>query len=565
MFKELNYTNCKYLEQEKFIKFCEENSVEIRPRNLEFYEREKLLFPIKRWTFSEDYAIFKHQQILTPPNKQNYNTSYLPLLELEEEISKFLDLMFFDKINHPFDEFDKNWQEYLTNPLNNEFLDWKNYEVNYTNKGKSWRTNRAKNYYSYWQIYEIDGINEFRTRFYNVLFDEKENKYYLTCNKELVEKWTKRPKENILYVSSIEHYYSCICDFIQSFERIINITFNKKNAGEFLTKEENDLFDKKIVKLSTKIAENYNLSSDDFYEFLKILCQRYFIYENKEKLKLQNLIKRDIWYCIQLIFYLIGDTWENVSLIINRQGQMGTYYKLYTRVPKKTLEIIFPDEREEIKEEAMLHIDIQLKRYNEKVIQEYKLDKTDIEYFIEFVETNGLAHFLIFMANINKDYFSHEYKSEKNLVFYLRNLSIYIEEIIKTIGLNSISEIKNKYPTKNTGFRYILSPICHNEPWWHVFTKLSGNGHLSDINIDNFYDKIDQIPQIINSYQKLDQEQRKFILVNLARATIIRNYYAHNSLQINNFKKSYPLLFESLIDSIFIIWAIGKDNIIKNK
>jgi len=187
---------------------------EIRPHNLEFFEREKLLFPIKRWTFSEEYAIFKHQQIFTSPNKQDYNSSYLHLLKLEEEISKFLDLMFFDKINHPFDEMDKNWQEYLTNPLNNEFTDWKDYEVNYTNKGKSWRTIRAKNYYSYWQIYEIDGINEFRTGFYNVRFDEKKNKYYLTCNKEFVEKWTKRPKENILNISSFEHCYNCICEKI---------------------------------------------------------------------------------------------------------------------------------------------------------------------------------------------------------------------------------------------------------------------------------------------------------------------------------------------------------------
>lgn len=563
MFKELDYTNCKYLEQEKFIKFCEENSVEIHPQNLEFFEREKLLYPIKRWTFSEEYAIFKHQQIFTPPNKQNYNPSYLPLLNLEEEISKFLDLMFFDKINHPFDEMEKNWQEYLTNPLNNEFTDWKDYEVNYTNKG-NWKTIRAKNFYSYWQIYEIDGINEFRTRFYNVRFDEKENKYYLTCNNEFVEKRTKRPKKNILNISSFEHCYKCLCDFIQSFERYQNIMLKGKNAGEIITKEENDSFNKKIVEQSTKFAENYNLSSDDFYKFLKILCQRYFIYEDKEKSKLSNLIKRDIWYCIQLIFYLTGDTWGNVSSKINRQGHLGTYYKLYTRVPKKTLEIIFPDEREEIKEKAMLYIDIQLKHYNEKVIQKYKLDKTDIEYFIEFIETNGLAHFLIFMANINKDYFSLEYKSEKNLIFYLRNLSIFIEEIIKTMGLNSISEIKNKYPTKKTGFRYILSPICQNEPWWNIFTDLSKKQHFNDININNFYDRIDKIPQIINSDQKLD-EQRNFILVNLARATIIRNYYAHNSLQINNFKKNYPLLFKSLIDSIFIIWAIGKDNIIKNK
>ena len=109
------------------------------------------------------------------------------------------------------------------------------------------------------------------------------------------------------------------------------------------------------------------------------------------------------------------------------------------------------------------------------------------------------------MASIDKDYFSHEYESEKNLTFHLRNLSIFIEEMVKTMGLNSIPGIKNKYPTRNSGFRFILSPICHNELWWCTFTDLSRNQHFRDIDVNNFYDRNIQIPQIINLYQ-LDEK-----------------------------------------------------------
>src|SRR5665648_241873 len=208
MSKELNYTNCKYLEQNDFIKFCKGNSVKVSPSDLELFERNELLYPIKRWVCPEEFAICKQQFGYIPDDIQKFNLNYLPLQELEEDIFKFLSLIHMDKINHPFDEMGANWQVYLTSPLDNKFTDWNDYKVNYTYAGESWKTTRIKNYYSYWQIYEIDGINQFRTGLYDIRFDGKENNYYLTCNKELVEKWTKNLKRNILNISSSGHCYN---------------------------------------------------------------------------------------------------------------------------------------------------------------------------------------------------------------------------------------------------------------------------------------------------------------------------------------------------------------------
>lgn len=559
MSNELNYANCKYMEQDKFIKFCKNNSVEINPYYLELFEKEKLLYPKKRWLYPEEYAIIKQQRIFSS-DEQAYDSTYPSLLELDEEILKFHNFRLYHRINHPFDENDKDWQQYLLDPIDNEFIIWEDYKVNYVDKsGASRSTDRAKNYYSYWQIYELDGINDFRRCYFTVRFNDKENYYYRTCDKEFVEKWPRQNKNTILTFYQFENYYDFLCEFIQSYERNIIIAYKEKNAGDFLTEKELNILENNILDKCNKLMEIYDFATDNLYEFLEVLCRKYFIYENKEKPKLQNLIKIDIWYCINIIIYLTGDTWEDVSLKIGRKGQIATYFKLYSRAEKNTLEVLFPNEREEIKEMAMLYVDRKVKSYNKQSTLKYQLTNTDINNFIEFIETNDLDHFLIFIADSNVDYFSQKYKSTKNLTFYLRNLSIFIEEIIRTVGLNSIDEIRDQYTGDISGIKTVLKPICKQEPWWTTYVELEKE-IAQKANSNNFTILINKLPDEI-SKKNIKDKQRKFILQNILKATIIRNYYAHNAAKINNFETSYPSLFESIINSIFIIWVIGKDKI----
>jgi len=88
------------------------------------------------------------------------------------------------------------------------------------------------------------------------------------------------------------------------------------------------------------------------------------------------------------------------------------------------------------------------------------------------------------------------------------------------------------------------------------------------VNPDNFGDELKRIQKEIDSIpktkaKKIDQNHIKIVLTHLSKATLIRNYYAHNSVQIDTFIEDYPSLLENLICSIFIIWAIGK-NTLKN-
>ena len=564
MFKELKYHDCKYVDQKNFIEFCKGNSVNISLHDLELFEREKLLYPVKRGISSEEYAIFTHKQILIPPDELTYNPSYSALYKLKDEMVRFQQPHFFDKVFHPFDDGGKDWQKHLINPKDSKFTEWKNYEVEYEDEnGVPWRTKKAKNFYSYWQIYELDAINNFRTGYYTIRLGEKDNQYCLTCNKESVEKWTRRPKNYILNISLFELEYNCLCDFIQFFNRSHNIAFKDKDMGEYLTPDESDAFKKNIIDYSNKIIESYDLSTEKIYDFIiKALCVKYFDYEQENKSKLQDLIKTDIQYCIKLISYITGKTWQEISSIIGESGHRGFVPKIHSRKAKNTLEIIFPDLSDEIKEKAMLHIDIKLKHYNGKVISKYQLDKSDIESFIEFIELNGLVHFLLFMADVDDNYFRYDYKSRQNLPFYLRNLSIFIEEIAKEICKNAASkEIRDECHTNKPGFRDILHPICNKESWWKGFEYLNSNGKFSKIYSANIDDKIIDIPKSVNLYSESENdlnEEEKFVLINLSIASIVRNFYAHNSVQQDFHDQKYVMRLKSTIISIFIIWAIGK-------
>ena len=555
MFKKLNYSNCKYIEQEDFIKICKEYSVMINLHDLETFEREKLFYPIKRWLFSEDYAIFKENDFFTPNDIKGYNPAFLSLQKLDDEIFEFRSC--YNKTRHPFDEMNKDWQIYLRNPKEDEFTDWEDYEVNYIDENEGSRvTNRNKNYYSYWQIYELDAINDFRRNYYMLRFDENKNNYYLTCDKEFIEKWHRHKKDNILKLSSFEQYYNCLSSFIQCFQRSQQIAFENKKVGEFLTKEETDNLDNIIKVFSNEIFNYYTLNIEDLYVFLGKLCEHHFNYKYAEKLKLQELTKKDIWYLIRLMWYLTGDSLEHISQNIDKNGPIICDFKLYSKEQKSTLEIIFPNEREDIKEKAMLHIKVQVNNYNKILLPQYQVTETDISNLINFIETNGLDHFLIFITELNKDYFSNDYKSNQNLSFHLRNLGIFVEEIIKAIGLCSIDTIRTQYK-EIYGFKKILKPICDQETWWDDYFSWK----TSPVTAANFSEKIDKITEEIKELKNTDK-QRKFILINISRATLIRNYYAHNSAQINDFKGRYSLLYNSLIYSIFIIWSVGKKNLI---
>jgi len=550
MSKSLYYTDCKYIEQEKFIDFCKESSVAISLNNLEYCERIKLLYPIKRLLFSEEYAIWREQIFSKSSDTQDYNLSYTSLIKLEHELSNFNDLKYHDKIKHPFDELGEKWQEYLKEPKNNEFIDWKEYNVKFVHQsGSIWDTNRAKNYYSYWQIYELAEINDFRTKYCKIDFITKENKYHLSLDSEVIKKQSICSKEKILKISAFENCYNCLCDFIQSFERVRSIAFKNKEIRLTLTESEYDILKIKIKQLSTEIRTHYNLTVDRLYEFLDMLCVQYFIYMDAEKYKLQNLIQRDIFYTLKLIHCITANPWEEIL----------------SKIDKTTLDLIFPNERDEIKEIAMSHIEIQLKRYNIE-IPKYELTMADMSKFIAFVEKNGLDYFLIFVTEGNKDYFSMEYRAQKILPFHLRNLSIFVEEFAKSIHANSIDEIRTQ-KFDGVNFADILRPICKKELWWSKYSEMIKRRFVP-VNPDNFGDELKRIQKEIDSIpktkaKKIDQNHIKIVLTHLSKATLIRNYYAHNSVQIDTFIEDYPSLLENLICSIFIIWAIGK-NTLKN-
>ncbi|MEZ5334811.1 MAG: hypothetical protein R2741_06050 [Methanolobus sp.] len=417
---------------------------------------------------------------------------------------------------------------------------------------------KTKKYYSYWQLYLIDSINDFRTKHCEICFSKKNNTYYLNSNFKISEPLTQSKKLDISSFFKVELYYNCLCDFIQFYHMAFEDVFHGKPVGYVLEDSESEYLDKKLETISKELIDFYDFNKEDLYEFLRELCRQYFVYDKKSKNKLLDLIKSDIHLCMKLIFYFSGDSLDKITSEVDANGLLTNKFRPYTLEQNSTLNVIFPDEREIIENKAMLRISLHLKHYNQHLHTKYKCLDSDVHDFIKFLEDNSLDSFLIFVFDVNRDYFEYNYCSNKSLVSSIRNLSVFLEEFTGCIGINSI--VSDQYPPNKNSLKFLFNPLCKSESWWNM-----GYFPIEKIDCHNFHDKMDAVIQNIENTANsknynLDNEE-KFVLINLRKANIIRNYFAHNSALIPEFRKIYPMLFQSLFNSVIIIWIIGKEKL----
>lgn len=131
---------------------------------------------MKRWLFSDDYAIFRYL-VRNDYDISLYNgrlvrgahgdicrisIGCLPFINLEKMVDQFK-VPNTDEKEHPFDEINSSFMKYITNPSDNEYVKWENYKLSYTiKKGDERILQKAESYYSYWQIYELEAIMAIR-------------------------------------------------------------------------------------------------------------------------------------------------------------------------------------------------------------------------------------------------------------------------------------------------------------------------------------------------------------------------------------------------------------------
>jgi hypothetical protein len=155
----------RYIEVSRFVSHCKSLNIDISERELEFYEKEKLLFSAVRVLIPEDYVRYMFDINYNPSNPYYHK----PRFELPDKWTKIYRLL--NRTNFPIfhkDDgvhfFDKQLgkNKYIVKPMEKTFRDWESYRVIAGKIGNSEVKEKvAKHYYHYWQAYQIVEIQRY--------------------------------------------------------------------------------------------------------------------------------------------------------------------------------------------------------------------------------------------------------------------------------------------------------------------------------------------------------------------------------------------------------------------
>ncbi len=155
----------RYVDVSRFVSYCKSLNVDVSDRELEFFEREKLLFPAARILIPEDYVRYMFDINYNPANPYYHKSQF----ELPDKWTKIYKLL--HRTNFPIfgkDDgvhfFDKQLgkSKYLVKPIEKPFRDWKSYRVVAGKIGDSdVKEETAKHYYHYWQVYQVIEIQRY--------------------------------------------------------------------------------------------------------------------------------------------------------------------------------------------------------------------------------------------------------------------------------------------------------------------------------------------------------------------------------------------------------------------
>ena len=372
----------------------------------------------------------------------------------------------------------------------------------------------AESYYAQWQVFLFEEADRLFTNKINTLLPQEAVRSSFMDNTLSLSKW------------------------INEFKVLAEYRFKERLLfAKYMLQSSNDEYSAQVKTLS--IATFKKFEKEKWIEFIRKLCETYFIYEESEKARLSKYLKS---YISSTIGIYLESTEGPYSQLVMEVGDVIDGSKYFHRLP---LEIILPDEENEKRREAKEYLDLFKDQYN-KQIQASTVTNSDICNIIEICLNSGNDTLLTKIIEIEKDFKEDTIFWNQKIWSHIRSLAAAVEtfgkEIFPTANKlgDCIVEANGKYNTLK-------------DPFDKYTNNLTGRTFV-DIKIPiEVVQKID----IINNPSKYaiavapNLTDIRFLLT----AHITRNFVNHSTKIDGEFFRSYFVeIYKSLIFTVFYMF-----------
>ena len=535
-----------------FISYCRGLGVETNQDELEYYEKIGVMLPIARIVYPNEYVIQRDQSLWIGDMDWDGADQWPAIGRLSEKLGPFpfgYDALTDEGLFHCLDrEMDGGENPYLSRPHSADFRPWSDYRVTIQDKqGNDIRRPTVEHYYSYWQVHQLCWIQQFPDLYKNARLIERIPEYDPVRN---FRPWAPK-KELLVDFDGKRHSFDALSFWITVYGRERNRTFGsvpESNGVRRLDDVEAAAHRARLTALAGTVTERFQLTREDMYRFLRGLIEQVRDYGRKERYKLAQALKKDIFAWEDLLMLTTGETRD---VIAEDLGKVSIHDKREFR------HLDISTKERDYALEFLNHVSRDCaKALHQLGDTQWSFAESDVNDLLSYCEQQGLGLFITALSGMVAVGDEESRRNFRRVQMYsnLKNVLNSYEYLLKAIwgGTGLFSNRDTLVPT--------VDKVVAQETWRNLFNAKKHHPQTKQylLSAGNAQDFLVNLATLMADNQLSASPQgywaQKFLVMCLSRNMTVHSYPSEDSYYGDLFG---PMLDAAIIATIYT-WRIAK-------
>lgn len=366
---------------ERFVDFCKKCAVSTSDAELENLEKAGLLFPQRRIIQPVQYCAAVEDQHYRGQKgwvglNYTFDATATAQFEGTDRLRVAMARFQFPEADkgrhHPLDCPRRYRGALVQSPVEEEFLPWSQFMVEVGSwDGKPYRVNAKIDYYSHWQVYQLDAIQEARKPYFYRTPPTAMEWNACISQQDPVERAAARGD-----FLGVERGFNLLSLYIEGMMKGEDLFLNRlgKHGQPLvsLSPQEDEAFKLERRKYARRLARILRFGAKELSSFGRRLAGLSREYEERERATLHRLVVKDISYLGELTSAFLRQT--------RRELETNKDFAFFAHA--------LPDRWEQMKLRTVLVLDSFREEYNAKSGDDLTLE--DIKAFVDYLDRENL-------------------------------------------------------------------------------------------------------------------------------------------------------------------------------
>ena len=452
-----------------FRRHCRDLNVAVTKNELEHYEKIGALLPVARVVYPDEYVIQRDQSQRNGDMDWDSANQWPALRRLSERLGLFLcgyESLTDEELVHCFDrEMEAGDNPHVMRPASADFRPWSDYRVTvHDSQGNSINRPTVKHYYSYWQVHQLSWIQQYPDLWKNLQLIER-----IPKDEKVMFRPSAPSKERLVEFDGKRRSFDALSFWITVYDRERNRTFAsvaEVDGFRRLDDVQAAAHRTRLAALARKVMERFQFTTEDLYGFLRKLIELIEDYERKERYKLAEALKSDIFAWERLLMLATGKTLDEVA---EELGKTSIYDKqTFRRLDIATKE---RDYAYNLLNSASEDCGRALQQLGDPLWSFTEADANDLLNYCEQKKGLGvLVTALSGMVAIGDEEYRRNFRREQ-MYTNLKNVLNSYEYFLKAIAHLKTTAQGTRLIVGNETLTTLVGKVMAEETWYQLFSK----------------------------------------------------------------------------------------------